>query len=382
LIVVSCVAYFNVLKSYMVTLFGAKDLPLSHIAVDNASYWLFLVAVSAFVLMLVNIFSKGNRCLEKKIKLIKDGISYIAVATTTVAAIGCAGVFFYEWKQQGYPYVDLGISSVPKKYATQGTVYLVLAFLGGAIPTLGMSFLNHISVMGIVYENIKVERQAVSVFRSAKFRVIMLSQLIITILYILVPLSVLLTEGADVPGNVLLSMTSKSDYVIPGKIFQACSGIGILGALLIIYTPLLVAKSAELIEHCADVCGKITSKHRIGIHVTVSALASLGCYILTVAIEGGLNLFMGVGGSVSAIPIMFIFPAWTFICSIDSDVIKTLRVGTCKKRLLKMVSYITIFVSLIFLSFGLAWVFKDKILFNELHNDRSSNSNSTSGSLQ
>jgi amino acid permease len=362
LILICCMSDFMVLKSYLISIFNAED--TTALQANSAGLWIFIVAILAIPWSILKTNARAG-VFDRISRL----ASIIAAMTTTVAALGAITVFVIQWSLQGYPLRNFGPQPIPEKYLPVSTSYIVYMYLGAAMPTLCMAFLNHTTMLNIV-KNLSLHSSG-KISKSLQFQAIWKTQFIVTILYAVLPFFALLTQGNAVKGNVLLTMTNldggdtSSSYVVMGKILQACSGLGVLGALFNIYLPTLVKCTFKL--PLVSLCDKLRDKKFPCWGKPMMAIAeplatcvsSIGCYLVAILSSGGLDLFMSLGGSLSASAIMFIFPGIVFARIIlERTKLDVLPKRKCWGYSMVLFACITVFAGLIFAVFGTFWIFK------------------------
>ena len=381
LILISCVAYFVVLKSYLISIFDAKDIVA--LQADSAGLWIFIVAILALLWSIAKNNAKSGTKEGGVFKRIDPFISMLAAITTTVAALGTIIVFIVQWSQQGCPWRNFGPQPIPEEYLRLPTKYLTHMYLGSAIPTLCMAFLNHTNTAKIVEDYISLDSRSIA--KSRQFRAIWLTQLVVTILYAAVPFFALLAQGDGIKGNVLLTMTSLNDrnpssgYIIVGKILQACSGLGILGALFNIYLPTLVRCTFKLplVSLCEKLRGKKCPCWRMSVMAIVEPLvtcvSSIGCYLVAILSSGGLDLFMSLGGSLSASAIMFVFPGFVFArimwATTSQTQYKKPGKEMCWRYSMVVFACVTFFAGIIFAVFGTFWIYKVGLIDPDMYSN-------------
>ena len=381
LILICCVANFVVLKSYLISIFDAKD--TTALQADSAGLWILVVAILAIPWSIL----KANAKVEVFDRIGRVS-SIFAAMVTTVAVLGTIIVFIVQWSHQGCPLRNFEPQPIPEKYLPVSKWYLILMYLGAVIPNLCMTFLNHMTMPNIV-KNLSMHDSG-KIAKSRQFEAVWVAQLVATILYAAVPFFALLARGNAVGSNVLLTMTSRdggdtsSVYIIVGKILQACSGLGVLGVLFNIYLPTLVKCTFKLplISLCERLRDKKSPCWGISMMAIVESLVvcvgSIGCYLVAILSNAGLDLFMGLGGSLSASAIMFVFPGIVF-ARIVLERTKSHASPGRKFWGYSMVffAWITVFAGIIFTVLGIFWIYKVGLIVpNEVSNSTSS-SNST-----
>jgi len=166
---------------------------------------------------------------------------------------------------------------------------------------------------------------------SKSFKLVWISQLIFTIIYLLASILPILVIEGDVEGNILLEIDG-----ISGFILQLTSCLGVLISLSLIYLPLLFRSTLELLsvikkfldyirinfpassEAAYTTVGNTennpgdfyeSKEFRFGCYEFIMfGVISLGCYLISVLVGDGFQIFMGLAGCIAASSVMFIFP--------------------------------------------------------------------------
>jgi hypothetical protein len=319
----------------------------------NPTWWLIGMIMIVWILTVMTlIFDEENdnqnfklnstfRHLDLYFNLTKKGILAVAKIATLSALLG----MIYEFAKK----IDLNtfwsdLLVIPQNEGL-GFYDGLLIYVGSIFPILCISFFNHLGSTSILYKYIYVDPEKLKPshnidvvgledrqikgrynffpehgrcwgFEKSRMFVMTILQVIVTLLYILIPVIALLGSGGLVEGNVLISLTSDSNPMVTALL--ALSGFGVWAPLSFLYTPRLVQ---PVYRCCLRRCCYFQNHLVIScvLSIVLTFLALLICFNVAAFVPGGLDLYMGLVGSLCASWIILIYPALIHLATLADE---------------------------------------------------------------